>query len=365
MFRLCHLIKFLRSSALVVLSLLSCVSAQSLAAAAPDALNELDSAASQLFASGFRGAILAARGDRILLQKSSADFGDLQRPFRFASITKQMTAILILQEVEAGRLRLDQTLGTYWPDYPNPQARQITLRQLLTHYSGLYNENAQPTFHMLNANNGDNMQAFATGICAGQMKSKPGSTFDYNNCDYLVLGALLEKIRGQPFAQLLQQRLFQPAGMKKAAMYNAAMPDNPAHVHGTLGGQPEPEVNFASYGAAGSSFGTLQDLLAFDRAFIAGRLLTPASRAEMLKPNATGGALGVWVYPFKGADERKPTTIVERQGWIAGVRILNLIDTERGNILILVSTNGDLDLTQTWNNQGPAAGILKALLQSK
>ncbi|MBK1889429.1 beta-lactamase family protein [Undibacterium sp. 14-3-2] len=362
MYRLCHLSHFLRSSALIVLSLLSSLSTQNVAAKQPDAL---ETAASQLFASGFRGAILAARGDKILLQKSSTDFGDLQRTFRFASITKQMTAILILQEVDAGRLQLDQPLGKYWPDYPNPQARQITLRQLLTHYSGLYNENAEPTFHMRNANNGDNMQAFATGICAGPMKSAPGSTFDYNNCDYLVLGALLEKISGQAFAQLLQQRLFQPSGMKNSGMYNAAMPDNPAHVHGILGGKAEPEVNFASYGAAGSSYGTLQDLLAFDRAFIAGKLLSSAARADMLKPNATGGALGVWVYPFKGADERKPTTIVERQGWIAGVRILNLLDIQNGHILILVSTNGDLDLTQTWNNQGPAAGILKALLQSK
>jgi CubicO group peptidase (beta-lactamase class C family) len=127
------------------------------------------------------------------LLQSSADFGDLQRPFRFASITKQMTAILILQEVDAGRLQLDQPLGKYWPDYPNPQARQITLRQLLTHYSGLYNENAEPTFHMRNAN-GDNMAGLrGRHLRIKPMKSAPGSTFDYNNCDYLVLGALLEK----------------------------------------------------------------------------------------------------------------------------------------------------------------------------
>jgi len=330
-----------------------------------NASNDVEAAATALQQTGFQGAILAARGDKILYKASIGNFGDISRTFRFASITKEMTAIMLMQEVEAGHLQLDATLGTYWPDYPNPAVRAVTIRQLMTHYSGLFNDNAVPTFHMLNANNGDNMQKFATGMCAGQMNSQPGTTFDYNNCDYMVLGALLEKITQQPYAQLLQQRIFAPASMNNSGFYTASMPDNPEHVHGSLGGQAEPEVNFASYGAAGSSFGTLKDLLAFDRAFIKGKYLSTKSRAEMIKPNAVGGALGVWVYPFHGADEKNPTVIVERQGWIAGIRILNLVDVQSGHILIIVSTNGDLDLTQTWANKGPAAGLLKALLQSK
>jgi CubicO group peptidase (beta-lactamase class C family) len=325
----------------------------------------LEKAASALAQSGFQGAVLAARGDQVLLQKSMGQFGELNQTFRFASVTKQMTAILVMQEVDAGKLKLDASLGSYWPDYPNADARAITLRQLLTHYSGLYNENAIPDFHMTSAARGDNMQEFATGVCAQPLKASPGSSFDYNNCDYMVLGALLERMNKQSFAQLLKKRIFQPAGMKQSGLYNAAMPDNRSHVHGILNGQPEPEVNFASYGAAGSSFGTLQDLLAMNRAFIQGKLMSAAARSEMLKPNATGGALGVWVYPFGGADAAKPTVIVERQGWIAGIRILNLVDVASGNVLILVSTNGDLDLTQTWANQGPAAALLSALIKAK
>lgn len=325
----------------------------------------LEQAASKLDASGFQGAAIAARGDKVLLEKAFGQFGDTKKTFRFASITKQMTAIMIMQDVEAGRLQLDQPLGTYWPDYPNPQAKSITLRQLLTHYSGLYNENAIPDFHMLHAQRGDNMQTFATDTCAGKMNSTPGSTFDYNNCDYMVLGALLEKIHQQPFAQLLRERIFKPAGMTASGLYSAVMPDHPKHVHGTLGGKPEPEVNYASYGAAGSSYGTAKDLLAFDRAFIKGVYLSEKTRAEMVKPNAVGGAIGVWAYPFKGANEQQPTMIVERQGWIAGVRILNLIDLQSENVLILVSTNGDLDLSQTWASKGPAADLLKALLLTK
>lgn len=325
----------------------------------------LEKAADQLAQSGFQGAVVAARGDQIFLQKSIGNFGALNKTFRFASVTKMMTAILIMQEVDAGKLKLDEPLGKYWPDYPNADARKATIRQLLMHYSGLYNENAIPDFHMKAANRGDNMQEFATGVCAQAVQAAPGARFDYNNCDYMVLGALLEKLNRQSFQQLLQKRVFQPAGMKQAGLYTAAMQDNPSHVHGILNGQPEPEVNLASYGAAGSSFGTLPDLIAMNRAFIQGKLISAAARAEMTKPNATGGALGVWVYPFGGADAAKPVVITERQGWIAGLRILNLVDTGSGNILILVSTNGDLDMTQTWANQGPAAPLLTALLKTR
>ncbi|MFZ6769992.1 serine hydrolase domain-containing protein [Undibacterium sp. Di26W] len=353
-------------TALVATTLLAAqfITTHSIAAPAGN-IPSLEVAVKNLKNSGFQGIVFAARGDKILLEKSLGAVKDSKQTFRFASITKQMTALLVMQEVEAGKLQLDQPLGTYWPDYPNPQARAATLRQLLTHYSGLYNDMANPAFHMLNANSGDDIQKFATGMCAGPSNAAPGSKFDYNNCDYIVLGALLEKINQQSFITLQQQRIFTPAGMNSASYYTAALPDVKQHIHGSLGGKPEPEVNFASYGPAGSSFGTLKDLHAFDLAFINNKLLSQNSLDVMVKPNAVGGAIGVWSYPFKGADERNPTIIVERQGWIAGVRILNLVDLQTQNILILVSTNGDLDLSQTWANQGPAAEVLKALIVTK
>ncbi|MFZ6743985.1 serine hydrolase domain-containing protein [Undibacterium sp. JH2W] len=334
-------------------------------AATPKAIPSLEDAAKNLKNSGFQGLVFAARGDKVLLEKGLGKFTDTRQSFRFASITKQMTAILVMQEVEAGKLQLDQSLGTYWPDYPNVQARSATLRQLLTHYSGLYNEMINPAVHMMDANSGDDIQNFATGLCAGPANAKPGSKFDYNNCDYIVLGALLEKINKQSFLSLLQQRIFSPAGMQSAAYYTAAQPDVKTHVHGILGGKPEPAVNFASYGPAGSSFGTLADLYAFDLAFMRGKYLSAKSRDEMVKPNNVGGAIGVWSYPFKASDTGNPLMIVERQGWIAGVRILNLVDLQNQNILIIVSADGDLDLSQTWANKGIAADLLRSLINTR
>ncbi len=333
-------------------------------AAPAKAIPTLEEAAKNLKNTGFQGLVFAARGDKVLLEKAFGNVTDTKQTFRYASITKQMTAILVMQEVEAGKLQLDQTLGHYWPDYPNVQARSATLRQLLTHYSGLYNEMINPAVHMMDANSGDDIQKFATGLCAGPSNATPGSKFDYNNCDYIVLGALLEKISKQSFSSLLQQRIFSPAGMQNVGYYTAAQPDVKTHIHGTLGGKPEPAVNFASYGPAGGSFGTLRDLYAFDLAFMRGKYLSAKNRDEMVKPNNVGGAIGVWSYPFKAGGDGTAAMIVERQGWIAGVRILNLVDLQNQNILIIVSTNGDLDLSQTWANKGIAADLLRSLMNT-
>lgn len=340
---------------------------------APDALAQtaangkpsLEQVATKLAQQGFQGAILAARGDQIVFEQSYGRYGQLQRPLRFASITKQMTAIILMQEVEAGRLQLDQSLGKYWPDYPNKEARAVTLRQLGTHYSGLYNENAIADFHMAEAKRGDNMQEFASTVCAGKMNAKPGARFDYNNCDYMVLGALLERTTKKSYAQLLSERIFKPAGMTQSGLYTAAKTDDAQHLHGVLDGKPEPAVNYASYGAAGSAYGNLRDLFAFQRSFMQGKYLSNESQAQMLKPNQVGGALGVWSYPFKASNQNKALQIVERQGWIAGVRLACLMDMEKQHLLIIVSANSDFDMNQTWANKGPAAELLNALINQE
>ena len=96
--------------------------------------------------SGFNGIVFVADAQDVLLERAYGPLSPLSDAplrvdsvFRLASITKQMTAILVMQEVSAARLKLDETLGAYWPDFPNADARAATLRQLLMHTSGLPN----------------------------------------------------------------------------------------------------------------------------------------------------------------------------------------------------------------------------------
>ncbi|MFZ6843242.1 serine hydrolase domain-containing protein [Undibacterium sp. RuTC16W] len=328
-------------------------------------------AISQLEADGFRGLVLAAHKDKILIETVVGDSvmntGTKQRLtkesiFRFASITKQFTAVLVMQQVDAGKIDLDQALGKYWPDFPNVATRAVTIRQLMMHMSGLPNPDKVPQFYTRRSKSSGDMQVSAQGICAAALQRAPGSGFDYNNCDYIVLGALLERMSGASFASLLQEKIFAPAQMTSSGMYTATYHDDPRHVRGMMNGAPEIAINFASYGAAGAAFGSMRDLLAFDQAFTQGKLMSLTSRSEMVKPNNYGAALGVWSYPFAAKPDQVPSMIIERQGWIGGVRTLNLIDLKNEVYLVMVSTNGDLDLSQTWANKGPAAGVLRAAL---
>lgn len=361
-------------TSICVSALLSLSSVSPLSLAAPNtasdpALNPgLEAAVSKLEADGFKGLVLAAHGDQVLLEKVVGEPQTGQPAlskdsvFRYASITKLFTSVMVMQQVDAGKLALDMPLGKFWPDFPNEAARAITLRQFMLHMSGLPNPDKLPQFYFARTPASGDMQLSATSVCAAPLQRAPGEAFDYNNCDFIVLGALLEKVTGIKYQKLLQQKIFNPAKMTHSGMYSPPNYDDVNHVHGIVSGNPEIPINFASYGAAGATFGTLRDLLAFDQAFSRGRLLSSTSRAEMVKPNAVGGALGVWSYPFSAKADKPASMIVERQGWIGGIRTLNLVDIKNEAYLIMISTNGDVDLSQTWANKGPAAGLLQATL---
>ncbi len=314
--------------------------------------------------SGFNGIVLVADAQQILLERAYGRLSPLSDEplrvdsvFRLASITKQVTAILVMQEVSAARLKLDETLGAYWPDFPNADARTVTLRQLLMHTSGLPNPDDVDGFYdTKNAGNG-HMRAAAQSVCAQPLKQKPGAKFEYNNCDYLVLGALLEKLTGIDYQTLVRTRVFSPSVMVTAGVYS---PDTQAianHAQGVVDGKSDGVVNPAAYGAAGGLFGAARDVWQLNRAFAAGRLIDEPAREVMTRPNQWGAALGVWSYMLNTTKGRT-IRIVERQGWIGGVRVVNLLDLNSNTSVIVMSTQGDYDLSQSWTGKGVAAELM-------
>ncbi|WP_461413536.1 serine hydrolase domain-containing protein [Gemmatimonas sp.] len=150
---------------------------------------------------GFSGTVLVADTQRTRLVRAMG-FADRQRGrritlddrWRWASVSKQVTAALVLHEVDAGRLALDTPVVRYLPTFTGSGRERITVRQLLQHSSGLPNMDQGPTdsdgvprvYRETKAPVGD--AAFAR-VCDGPLAAAPGERFDYNNCDYLVLGA--------------------------------------------------------------------------------------------------------------------------------------------------------------------------------
>ncbi len=159
---------------------------------------------------------------------------DVKTNFRLASFTKQFTAMTVMLLVHEGKLRYDESLTDIFPDFPS-YGRSITVRNLLTHTSGL------PDYEALMeeaekikgpiwtpAHQIQDQEVLALLKQQSHGKFAPGSSWDYSNSGYVVLGLIAAKVSGEPFEHVLQDRIFKPLQMDNSVAYvngKNAVPD--------------------------------------------------------------------------------------------------------------------------------------------
>jgi CubicO group peptidase (beta-lactamase class C family) len=328
------------------------------AAAPPRPLDRIVAAAK------FDGVVIAGDSDR-----PAYVHGEAGGTWRWASVSKQLAATIVMQEVGAGRLALDRPITDWWPDWPQVYSDEITIRNLLQHTSGLADPNedgpnaksGMPLFYRPPLGHGT-MQYEATHYCAEHPRAKPGLIFHYDNCDFIVLGALLERITGKPYAQLLQDRIAAPLGLTLGLFEPGKPPAT--HVRGLAKpGVPEDIGDLGTYGAAGSVYGSPLALYAFDRALLTHKLLGAEATATMWtgEPKWGAAALGQWQYKTTLTGCPAPVSVVERRGQIGGVQIRNFILPETGKALVLFTHREDFDFGEVWQNKGFAYRALSAV----
>lgn len=143
--------------------------------------------------------------------------------YRVASVTKLFTALAVMQEVEKGRLNLDVPVSRYLPGFApaNPWGAQITLRQLLTHRSGLVRE---PPVGNYFAREPATLAATVESLNRTSLVYQPETTttFKYSNAGLAVAGFVLEQTLGQPYEQVIATRLLQPIGMTRSSFAPSA-----------------------------------------------------------------------------------------------------------------------------------------------
>jgi D-alanyl-D-alanine carboxypeptidase len=292
-----------------------------------------------------------------------------ETPWRWASVTKQIVAVAVMQQVEAGKLALDTAIAVYVPKLTIANAGRVTLRMLLQHTSGLPNVEDGP----LDARKEMLVQYRADGpkpllalsqICLGKAKAEPGARFEYNNCDTEIVGAVLEAVTGMPLSDLLAKTVFTPAGMTATRLVRPG--EKPFGRPGYFAdGRDDTFIDVGRFGAAGAIAGPPRDLAKFDRALMTGQLLKPESRAEIERGNPKLGyvALGVWSYavPLKGC--ATPQKLVERRGEIGGVQVRNIIAPDR-NLALIVFTDRPFDFGEPWQGKGGTYDLLSAALCS-
>jgi CubicO group peptidase (beta-lactamase class C family) len=333
----------------------------------------LAATADSLFTGGFEGVIMSGDSTGLLvgLAHGRAQRTPL-RPHRtdtvwpWASVTKQVTAVLVMMEVERGTMTLESSVAELLPSFRGTGAAGMTVRQLLQHTTGLPNpdagtpDDAMPPMY-LRPTIASRAIDEANQFCSGPTVRAPGEAFDYNNCDYIVLGAILEARTGMTYATLLRTRIAEPLGLRSLRLADTRA-TRQTRITGYLGTRPAPRANLATYGAAGALIGTPDDLLRFDDALMAGKLLRPASLTVLWQGEPRIGyvALGAWSFTTRLAGCAAPVALVERRGDIGDVQVRNLIAPAQRQSLVVFTNDGTFDFGELWQGKGAGYALASA-----
>ena len=317
----------------------------------------------------FSGVVSAAKGDKIIYSGAVGQANrewkianDANTKFRICSVTKQFTAMLVMQLVEAGKINLDGVIADYLPDFRQDTGGKIKIRQLLLSASGL--PVLPDEFYVSEDRQMTDAKVVVNKYLQGDLLFEPGAKFNYNNGDFIVLGAIIERVSGKSYETNLKEKIAQPLGMKNTGLVqNASVIENLANGYSFRDGKffNQSFVQIENFGAAGAMFSNAADLLLWDKALMSYKLLSKKYTDEMFAPSKELGyvALGSWSYKLKLGGAEK--TVVERQGYINGFCALNLIVPEDKLAVIFLSNAETQTLFQTYASRGLSYEILKAV----
>lgn len=239
----------------------------------------------------FNGSVLVAEKGKVIYKKGfgMANFewdiaNAANTKHRLGSITKQFTAMLIMQLVVEGKLDLQATVSNYLPEYSKINGDKISIHQLLTHTSGIPNYTSFPTFLKEMSRNPYTTDEMLKLFADLPLSFTPGEKFSYSNSGYIVLGALIEKVTGKTYEQVLQEKIFGPLKMINSGYdHHSAILKNRATGYEINGGKIENSafIDMSVPYAAGSLYSTVEDLFVWDQALYTEKLL-PKKYMNML-----------------------------------------------------------------------------------
>jgi D-alanyl-D-alanine carboxypeptidase len=222
---------------------------------------------------------------------------NVETRFRIGSISKTVTAVLIFQLIEQGKLALDTPLARFFPTMPN--AAEITIADLLYHRSGLASFTDQPdyTTYMTERKTPEELLALMAGL---EPVFAPRERNEYSNTNYVLLGYIIEEVTGKPYGQVLKKQITQPLGL--AHLYYGGAPNplrNEAYSYrpGAAGWEKEPITDMSIPHGAGALVATPAALTRFMHALFSGELISESS-LEQMTTLENGFGMGLFRFPF-------------------------------------------------------------------
>jgi D-alanyl-D-alanine carboxypeptidase len=284
----------------------------------------------------FSGVVLIAQNYRILFRKAYGlackrfhVTNRVDTKFNLGSLNKIFTRIAILQLKEQGKLKFDDLVGKFLPEFPPAIANKVTIRHLLTFTAGLghyWNERFQASMSRLRT-----VDDFIHLFIEDPLLFEPGERREYSNNCYVVLGKIIEVITGQSYYDYIRKQIYYPAGMLDSDHYELDMPianmatgytkfdngEDIGNIAPPIGSRRNNTFKIGIKGSpAGGGYSTVNDLLRFDIALKdnlllnsenSNKVLRQANAKESSKPQVilvAGGSTGVAAffvkYPHSG-----------------------------------------------------------------
>jgi len=297
----------------------------------------------------FNGSALVAENGKVIYNGgfglANVEWGIPNTPdtkFRLGSITKQFTATVILQLVEQGKIKLDGKLSDYLPEYRKDTGDKVTIHHLLTHTSGIPSYTNQPGFLENVSRNPYKVDEFVKKYASGDLEFEPGSKYSYNNSGYFLLGAIIERVTGKPYEQVLKQNIFDPVGMKNTGYDH----HNTIILKRASGYTKTPVLSNAAFldmsipYAAGSLYSTVEDLYLWDQALYTDKLLSAASKELMYKPFLQNYAYGWVVRNASFKQNNNDIQMIAHNGGINGFTTTIVRFPKEKNLIVMLDNTG-------------------------
>ncbi|GAA3520628.1 serine hydrolase domain-containing protein [Aquimarina addita] len=232
--------------------------------------------------------------------------------YRIGSITKVITASMIFQLIDEKKIHLEDKLALYFPEIPN--AKKITITNLLTHSSGLFNITEDTNFStwMLKPSTQEQMLA---RIKSHEVIFEPGDQNEYSNTNFILLGYILEKIEEKPYKMVLKERIADKLHLTNT-YYGSVIKTNKnecqSYYYDKNELTPAVETHMSNPGGAGGVVSSATDLTTFMNALFTEKIMSSTSFEQMTKPSDSGTCSGIFSL------ERNGQTIFGHGGSIDG-----------------------------------------------
>jgi len=285
-----------RNALFVALAVTGVVTAQS----TPEVAARADA---YIKAAGIQGSVLLAKSGKVILAKgyglANIELDVANRPetkFRLGSITKQFTAVAILQLQENGKLGVNDPISKYLQGTPAAW-NGITIHHLLTHTSGIPSYTDDAGYQAQMRERAGPPLDFINRFRDRTLDFPPGEKFHYDNSGYFLLGVIIEQVSGVKYEDYLRKNIFEPLQMS-ATGYDWPAAILKGRASGYSKGDSGKVVNaeFLDMGqpfAAGSLYSTVLDLYKWDRALYTTRVLSAQSLRSAFTPNKYDWAAGI------------------------------------------------------------------------